>query len=303
MGLDLRTGDMSERFKGGMVNVWALVIASLWLLSCSGCGATKASLATEQLLMSDAVDHTVSQIDFRPLSGKKVFLDTTYLNAGRQPTAGPTGQMVHNLVNSDYVVSSLRQQLMAAGCYLKENRADAEIICEARLGALATDGHSITWGLPANNALNSAASIFTNAPNLPAIPEIAIAKREQKAGAAKVAVFAYARESAAPVWQSGLAQANSSARDVWVMGIGPIQSGTIYKAPRFVGGNYPSNERDSPDSLARQNEGGVDFRTAHLFLQETLEPKNGQAPFAEKKNDTAAMQTASAATPDASTKR
>ena len=54
-------------------------------------------------------------------------------------------------------------------------------------------------------------------------------------GAAKIAVFAYHRETRQPVWQSGIARASSSAKDTWLLGAGPFQSGTIHKQPKFAG--------------------------------------------------------------------
>jgi hypothetical protein len=49
-----------------------------------GCGTTRMSdtqrTATEQLLISNAVDQAVSQIDFRPLAGKRVYFDAQYLD-------------------------------------------------------------------------------------------------------------------------------------------------------------------------------------------------------------------------------
>ena len=48
-------------------------------LAC-GCGTTKWSdsprTATEQLLISDAVDRAISEIDFSALADKDVYLDT-----------------------------------------------------------------------------------------------------------------------------------------------------------------------------------------------------------------------------------
>jgi hypothetical protein len=104
-----------------------------------------------------------------------------------------------------------------------------------RLGALATDRHDVVYGIPASNGLSNAASLVPNAPMIPAIPEIAVAKRNDEMGAAKIAVFAYHRETRQPVWQSGIAQARSSAKDTWLLGAGPFQSGTIHRQPKFAG--------------------------------------------------------------------
>ena len=190
----------------------------------AGCGTTKSRNATEQLLMSDAVDRTIAVIDFAPLAGQTVFLDTKYLVAVK--TIG--------FVNTEYVTSSLRQQMLAAGCLLQEDIKEAEFVVEARIGALGTDSHEVTYGIPPSSGLAQAAEMMPSAPRIP-IPDISLARREDLLGASKLAVFAYHRETRIPVWQSGLSVATSNARDSYVLGMGPIQDGTIYHGTRFAG--------------------------------------------------------------------
>jgi hypothetical protein len=238
-------------------------LLSLGIVLMAGCGATKSFTATEQLLMSDAVDSTLSKMDFRAISGHKVFLDTTYVLAAGKVIPGVA--MPVNLVNSDYVISGLRQQLTAAGCMLVDSKDAAEIICEARCGALGTDGHSVTYGIPANNFLSGASSIIPGTPTLPTIPELSVAKREMKSAAAKVSVFAYDRETREPLWQSGIAQAGSSARDTWILGVGPLQYGNIYKGTRFAGKRIQPFKAKSDESQLAQRPNGVDHRSSYLF--------------------------------------
>lgn len=212
----------------------------------TGCGATKSYVATDQLLMSDAVDATVSQLDFRPLTGKKVYFDVSYVKTLKSPL----------LIDSDYVISSMRQQMVGAGVCLVESREQADIIAEARIGALGLDGHSVTYGLPASNALSTASRVFSSTPIVPTFPEVSVARHEAKSGAAKIAVFAYHRETREPIWQSGIAKSSSSARDTWVFGVGPWQSGTIYEGTRFAGskieaGSLLSHEREHPNRAER----------------------------------------------------
>lgn len=190
-----------------------------------GCGTTREHRATEQLLLSDAVDRSVSTIDFRPLSGEKVFLDTTYLRATKSDS----------FVNADYVTSSLRQQIMAAGCLMQETNEAADIVIEARIGTLGSDDHRVTFGIPENNAIGSAATFIPGAPSVAQVPEIAVARRDAREGAAKLAAFAYDRVTREAIWQSGISQSRSTARDTWVMGIGPFQAGSIRKETRLAG--------------------------------------------------------------------
>ncbi len=202
---------------------WGVALAAVLL---AGCGTTKSRTATEQLLTSNAVDQAVAQIDFRPLAGRSVYFDTTYV----QPVKGL------GFVNAEYIISSLRQQMMAAGCRLHERQDQAEFIVEARVGALGNDSHEVTYGIPANNALSTAAQAITPAaPPLPVIPELSVAKRDDQRAAAKIAVFAYHRESRRALWQSGISQTSSTAKDVWLLGAGPFQRGTIYEGTEFAG--------------------------------------------------------------------
>ncbi len=257
----------------GITLAWAVCGCFL-----SGCGATKSFTATEQLLMSDAVDSTIAKMDFRALGGHKVFLDTTYVVGAGKVIPGVA--MPINLINSDYVISALRQQLTAAGCMLVDTREAAEIICEARCGALGTDGHTVTYGIPANNFLNSASSVIPGTPTLPSIPELSVAKREMKSAAAKVSVFAYDRETREPLWQSGIAQAGSSARDTWILGVGPLQYGNIYKGTRFAGKRLRSLgiRNDEPQIAQRAN--GIDHRSNYLFANKIF--GNAKEPSEEK---------------------
>jgi hypothetical protein len=217
--------------------LWLALLAMPWL--SIGCGNTRQRIATEQLLMSDAVDRAVAQIDFSPLAGKRVFFDTKYIVAIKGI----------NFVNAEYVISSLRQQMMGAGCLLEDTAEKAEYVVEARCGALGTDGHEVIYGVPANSGIGEVSAIVPNTPRLPSIPEIALAKRDDYRGAAKIGVFAYHRETRQPVWQSGLATAKSDARDTWLFGAGPFQSGTIYDRTQFAGGDleFPTLLTSSED--------------------------------------------------------
>jgi len=205
------------------------LIAILATSFAAGCGTTKLQEATEQLVLSAAVDRSVSMIDFRPLAGQRVFLDTSYMQNVKSPT----------FVNANYVTSALRQQVMAAGCFLQEQKEEADIIIEPRIGTLGADDHRVTYGIPENNGLSTAASLIAQTPT-PSIPEIAVARRDAREGAAKIAVFAYDRETRTPLWQSGISQSIATSRNTWVMGVGPFQGGSIREGTHLAKGNSRS---------------------------------------------------------------
>tara|TARA_R110002095_G_scaffold163200_1_gene141417 strand:- start:97853 stop:98950 length:1098 start_codon:yes stop_codon:yes gene_type:complete len=221
----------------------------------SGCGKMISNSATEQLLTSDAVDQTISYLDFSTLANKKVYFDTTYVKNVKGI----------GFVNADYIISSLRQQIVAANCLIQEKKEDAEYVVEARVGTLATNGHEVNYGIPASSMLSSAASLVPTAPAIPTIPEISLAKKNNQTAAAKISVFAYNQKTRERVWQSGLLQAKSTARDTWILGAGPFQRGTIYKEGAQFAGAKISNPLASSEEFA--NESTVDYREPARFIE------------------------------------
>jgi hypothetical protein len=189
----------------------ALALA-LGMLALAGCGTTRSTdslrTATEQLLISDAIDRAVQTIDFNPLRGQTVYLDESKLS---------------DVVDKNYLVSTLRQHLLASGSTLKDKREEADFIVEARAGAVGTDRNDLLFGIPATNVPQIVP--FQGVPA--AIPEVPLAKRRDQRGVAKISMFAYHRESGQRVWQSGLASRESSSNDVWLFGAGPFQYGSI----------------------------------------------------------------------------
>jgi hypothetical protein len=186
-----------------------------------GCGTTRSTYssrtATEQLLVSDAIDRAVGDVSFHALAGQSVFLDTTAL----QP-----------VLDKEYLGSSLRQHLLASGCVLRESRDKADFVVEARAGVVGTDNHSLLFGIPAMQV----PQILPLQGMVPsAIPEVPFAKRQEQRAMAKIAVFAYHRETGMSVWQSGISVRDSTSKDTWVLGAGPFQRGTIHDEPSFAG--------------------------------------------------------------------
>lgn len=213
------------RERDGMIDRWVLLLTAWVGLVFTGCGTTAQRVAMEQLLVSDAVDQAVGQIDFSPLRGRDVFLDPEYVR-----TVRPLG-----FVNSDYVLSTLRHQIVASGCHLKDRREDAEVIIEPRVGSLGTDDYNIVYGLPRSEASAIAGAAMNTGISLPAVPEIAVGKSEYRQGFAKLTVFAYRADDRTVVWQSGVAKSTATSRDTWVMGAGPFQKGTIYRDKKLGG--------------------------------------------------------------------
>lgn len=216
--------------------------------------------------MSDAVDSTIEEIDFRPLHGKRVFLDTQYLTSSRSVTGVQNSTLgSQGIVNADYVVSSLRQQLLAAGCMVENQVDKADIVAEIRIGALGTDSHSIAYGMPATKGLSSAASLVPGGGFIPSIPELSLARRELTRGSAKIAIFAYTNDTHEAIWQSGIQKATSEAKDTWVLGVGPFQQGTIYDKAQFAGGELFAGGENSEDAMLLADRKKIPYRDGYLF--------------------------------------
>lgn len=203
--------------------IWLAVCCAV-LLASTGCGTIREQRATNQMLLSDAVDRAVANVDFTPLAREKVYLDSRFLQFKND-----------SAVTLNYVISSLRQQMVVAGCLLQDRMEDADYVVEARLGALGADGHDVNYGVPASSTVNAAASLVSGTPPLPTLPEISLARRTQDTAAVKLAVFAYAKDTRMPVWQSGTSVARSDATGTWFLGAGPFKRGAIYEGTEFAG--------------------------------------------------------------------
>ncbi len=215
--------------------------------------------------MSDAVDMSISRMDFRPLAGRKAFLDTAYIRPG------PVPGMPNPLVNADYVISGLRQALFAAHCELVDTKDEAEIIIEPRLGTLATNGHEVVYGIPQTNALAQASATLSGAPILPPLPELSFGRSHSHFGLAKLAVFAYDRQTRDPVWQSGIEKAESTAKNTWIVGAGPFQRGTIYEGYRFAG-----------TQLKKKNYQAPTIETVPFVAEHVFDPRSSEVRMAQE---------------------
>lgn len=188
----------------------ALMAAGLVAICCAGCGTTRmtdtARSATEMLLISQAIDQSINQLDFTVLAGKPVFFEEKVLDG---------------VTDKGYLASSLRAKMLADGCLLVEDKAKSTYVVEARAGCVGTDKQSLLVGVPQMNL----PTIMPGQP--PAIPEMPIVKSTDQQGVAKVLVFAYNRVTGQAVWQSGVQESVTRAKDTWVVGTGPFQKGTI----------------------------------------------------------------------------
>src|SRR5262245_22304104 len=109
-----------------------LSASTLLAAACAGCGTTRMTdtsrSATEMLLVSQAIDRSINQLDFTAMAGKPVFFEEKVLDG---------------VTDKGYLASSLRSKMLADGCLLAEEKAKATYIVEARAGCVGTDKHSL----------------------------------------------------------------------------------------------------------------------------------------------------------------
>lgn len=183
-----------------------LLVTAVVLLASVGCSTTRTTdtsrTGLEQLLISNAVDQTLSKMAMPPVRGRKVFLETQYLDC----------------VDKGYLVASLRHRLLSEGAMMVDAKEDSEMTVEIRSGALGTDNRDSYVGIPK-----------LSVPGILPIelPEVRVWENKSQFGTAKVGMVAYNTSDGALVFDSGkpLARADDSR---WsIMGVGPFHSGTV----------------------------------------------------------------------------
>ncbi len=215
---------------------WPLTGSALaiGLASVVGCGTVKttgtARSGTEQLLLTHAWDAALQKVDFRPLTGVPVYLDTTNVTS----------------IDQGWVVSSIRQAMLSQGVLLRAKPEQAQWVVEARVGAYGTNDKSWLLGI-------SQTTIPPTVTGIPSgtIPEIPLIKRSDQQAVAKLALFAYDRGSGQYVWSSGSMLATASAKDVFIGGLGPIHQDSIHGGAEFVGVRVPipgESSNNDPES-------------------------------------------------------
>ena len=128
--------------------------------------------ATEQLLVTTAVDHAIARIDPQLPRGTKVFLDTQFYDSAPADTL------------PKYTIGALRAQLLTLGLALVDDRKEAQAILELRSGAQSIDHQSRLFGLPAIPIPIPLAGTVTT-------PEIALLAIDRQNGVAKLALTPY----------------------------------------------------------------------------------------------------------------
>jgi hypothetical protein len=205
-----------------------LCLLAAHAISIAGCTSTKQSntarTATEQLLISNAVDQSLNKVDFTPLTGSAVFVEEKYIDC----------------VDKGYIIGSIRHKLLQAGATLAAKAEEAEAIMEIRSGGVGTDVTSSYLGVPG----------FT-APGMIGIPDIKIVTHDSQKAVAKIGIVVYSVKSKRELGEGGVSMAQADDTNSYFMGFGPRQSGTLrYEVGRSAGVRPGQQIREIPSQVA-----------------------------------------------------
>ncbi len=177
------------------------------LTGCSTLRTTDpARTATEQFLMTEAVNRAIDQLSAVALRDKEVFVSDEFITR----------------YEDRFLMAELRARLLMSGVRLRDKREQAKIIVEVRSGGVGIDRLDYLLGIPAI-ALSSGGT-----GDIPLVtPEIAIIKNLKQRGFASVAFVAYWAETGELVASSGPFIGRTLREDYWLFGTGPRTVGNI----------------------------------------------------------------------------
>lgn len=181
----------------------ALFVCSglLVAIGCSSISTSNTSrTATEQLLISNAVDQALDKVDFTAFVDSKVQLDEKYMDG----------------VDKAYVLASVRHRLLYNGATITADVKEADIILEVRSGGIGTDNSETFYGVP---------EIVL--PGMMSVPELKFVTRGSQRGTAKIGLVAYDAKSQRILGAGGLSLAVSNQSTWSVLGIGPFKNGSV----------------------------------------------------------------------------
>jgi hypothetical protein len=149
------------------------------LLGLAGCSTTRESeparTATEQLLISTAVDRALDRMNLKIPEGTKIWVDAANFDGYDQK----------------YAVGAIRDRLMREGGRLVGDRGQADAVVEIRAGALSTNSDSMLIGIP---SMDLPVPLAGQAKT----PELSLLKKNRDAGVAKIGITAYDARTGQP---------------------------------------------------------------------------------------------------------
>ncbi|MEQ8397281.1 DUF6655 family protein [Thalassobaculum sp.] len=201
-----------------------IALAVLVAAMVPGCTKTKESspkrTATEQILLSTAVDRAARELVVNLPPGTKVFLDASRFEA----------------YDRGYAISAIRDRFLASGAHMAESREKADVIAELRAGALSTNESESIVGIPSYSIPIPLAGDLE-------LPELALMKQTTRRGLAKFGFTAHWTENGALAARTDPVIGISGFDNWKLLGLGWHEGDTIpSKVP-----NAANRERRAPE--------------------------------------------------------
>lgn len=159
--------------------------------------------ATEQLLITTAIDNAVANMNIEIPAGTRIFVDTSYFDGvGRD----------QKVLFPKYAMAAIRENLLRSGALLVPDRQTADMIVEARTGGQSVDHNSLFVGIP-SISVPIPPSFVTPVTT----PELALFKRDRQTGVAKLAIVAYRPGTGVYVSSSGPSYGSSNHTETTIL--------------------------------------------------------------------------------------
>ena len=169
-----------------MPTQFGILVALSLTLIVAGCASSitsnMARTAKEQMLLSNAVDQSLSKVNFSDLTGQQVYVKEKYLEC----------------VDKPFVVGSIRHQVMRSGGRLVGTADAADVVMELRSGGVGTNTSEAFLETP-EIAL----------PGILTIPEIRLAERETQYGYTRLGLVLYDATNLQILGNGGMSLAQS----------------------------------------------------------------------------------------------
>lgn len=180
----------------------AILASALAIVLLTGCGGRRITdtprTASEQLLVSAAVDRACTQLDFSYLAGRRIFIDASPLL---------------NRTDKEFVIASVRFWAWQRGCVVVPTMGDCQYVVELNAGSVGLDRNDYLLGIPATQLPGT----FGGA----TLPEAAIYKSVRQVGICRLGFTVYRRDNWEFVYSSGPVYGYSDQKSWWLFGAGP----------------------------------------------------------------------------------
>jgi hypothetical protein len=203
----------------------ALVVAAL--VAAGGCTSVKVSgtsrSGTEQLLLTGTWDRLLCRVDFRPLAGRRVFVEPGSVT----------------VADKEWVLSGIRRRLAEQGALLVDKADKADVVVEAAFGAYGTDERSCSVGLPQVGFLSPLVGAAGASSSGSTSSTMTLSQTNRQDAVVKAALFAFEAKTGQLVWESGPLIGAQGVRDRIVTGSGPSRVSTLPEVEQYPAAARP----------------------------------------------------------------